>query len=90
MGGEKPDRGDGRGNERYNPQEAGALGIRVEYEQVSKFVDDPEKRAAWEVLYGSQDWDNIARYRIDRDEEWARRNAGRQGGRGEGGDAAPA
>lgn len=55
-----------------------ALRIRVEYEQASKFVDDPEKRAAWEVLYGPQDWDNISRYRIDRDER-TRRNAGREG-----------
>jgi hypothetical protein len=53
-----------------------ALGIRAEYEQASKFVDDPEKRAAWDVLHGPQDWDKIARYRSDREQRKRRDAAG--------------
>lgn len=54
------------------------LGIRLELEEASKFVDDPEKRAAWEVLHGPQDWNLIARYRVDR-EERMRRDTDREG-----------
>jgi len=52
------------------------LGIRIEYEAASKFVDDPEKRAAWEILHGPQDWDMIASYRIDREERIRSETAG--------------
>ncbi len=42
------------------------LGVRIELEEAAKFADDPAKRAAWETLYGPQDWDEIAVYRKGR------------------------
>lgn len=54
------------------------LGIRAQFEEASRYVDDPAKRAAWEVLHGPQDWARIAAYRKEREvrlEEDAARNA---------------
>jgi hypothetical protein len=52
------------------------LRINFQYEEASKFVGDAEAQAAWELLYGPQDWAVVATYRQDRDEIRRRDAAG--------------
>ena len=52
------------------------LRINFQYEEASKFVGDVEAQAAWELLYGPQDWAVVATYRKERDEINRRDDAG--------------
>ncbi len=55
------------------------------FSEAAQYLDDPAKRAAWEVLHGPQDWEQIAHHRADQ-EGLMRNDAGRAGDN----DAAPA
>ena len=62
------------------------LRINFQYEEASKFVGDAEAQAAWELLYGPQDWAVVATYRQDRDEIRRRDAAGELDWEGDDGD----
>lgn len=60
------------------------LGIRTKLEEAARYVGDPAKRAAWEVLHGPQDWVRIGDYAKSREEDRQREAARTGGGEGDG------
>ncbi|MEP7348540.1 MAG: hypothetical protein ABI668_01160 [Sphingorhabdus sp.] len=62
-----------------------ALGIREYQQQALPFIDDPEKRAAYDLLYGPINWASVRRYQSDRADTMKRlaKREGREEGVGE-------